>query len=415
MNSDESDVHGLTPFWYGALFLPGGVVQGFVAVTLGYILRRDGVSVVAIAGLISLNLLPQTWQFLIGPVVDMSLSGKRWYLISIAAMVASMLTPAFVPLTASGMPLLDAVSLIMGLTVAIATASLASVIAWTVPDTQRGKVAGWTQTGNLGGVGLGGGAGLWLAVHAGGPSVAGLTLAAVCMICATPILWIRAPRRTADLGLVTQAGALGSGLWALLRTRRGILAALVVTLPAGCGAASNLFSAVAGDWRASADMVAAVTGVLGGLATLPGCIIGGYLCDRYSRRVVYVWSTLGCAAGEAAMAWAPHTPVWFAIMVLLNAWLLGFSFAAVSAVVYECLGATAAATIASLLFSLTNLPVVVMVAVVGWVQTRHGSTAMLLVEAGVAAVSITAYSALAYVWRPDEVRGPTVGLAAAEV
>ena len=414
MDSDDSDVRGLTPIWYALLTLPGGIAGGFVGVSLSYLLRRNGVSVEAIAGLVSLGLLPQTWRFLIGPAIDVSLSSKRWYLICIAAEVVCFVVLAFTPLNVAGMPLLGAVALALGVATAAAGCSVAAAMAQTTPDVRRGEVAGWTQTGNLGGAGLGGGAGLWLAVHAGGPSVAALVLTGVCIVCATPILWLRAPRRQRGARFAFQVSALGLTLWALVRARRGVLAALVVTIPAALGAASNLFSAVAGDWRASADLVALVTGVLGGLATIPGCILGGYLCDRYPRRFVYVWAALACAAGEAAMAWAPHTRSWFAGMVLANAFLLGIGFSALSAVIFDCLGATAAATVASMLSSLCNLPLVVMVAVVGWVQARHGSTAMLLTEAGVAAVSVAGYAALAYAWRPEEERVAMAALAGAE-
>src|SRR5437870_4322534 len=80
------------------------------------------------------------------------------------------------------------------------------------------------------------------------------------------------------------------------------------------GAASNLFGAIAGDWRASADLVAVVTGMLGGLASVPGCIFGGYLCDRFPRRTFYIFAALANAGGEVLMALAPHTPFWFAAM-----------------------------------------------------------------------------------------------------
>lgn len=413
MDGDESDVRGLTPFWYALLSLPAGIAAGFVAVSLSYILKRNGVGVEAIAGLVSLSLLPQTWRFLIGPAVDVSLSSKHWYLICIGAEAACFVVLAFTPLNVAGMPLLAAVALALGVTTSAAGSSIAAAMAQTTPDARRGEVAGWTQTGNLGGAGVGGGAGLWLAVHAGGPSVAALMLTSVCLVCAAPILWLRTPRRPHDARLAAQAGALGRTLWALVLARRGVLAALVVTLPAALGAASNLFSAVAGDWRASADLVALVTGVLGGLATIPGCILGGYLCDRFPRRVVYVWAALACAAGEAAMAWAPHTPSWFAGMVLANAFLLGVGYSALSAVIFDCLGGIGAATIASMLSSLCNLPLVVMVAVVGWVQARHGSSAMLLTEAGVALVAVAGYAALAYAWRPEEERGLSEGLATA--
>ncbi len=188
MDGDESDVRGLTPIWYAVLSLPGGVAGGFVAVSLSYILRRNGVSVEAIAGLVSLGLLPQTWRFLIGPAVDVSLSSKRWYLICIAAEVVCFVVLAFTPLNVAGMPLLGAVALALGVATAAGGCAIAAAMARTTPDARRGEVAGWTQTGSLGGAGLGGGAGLWLAVHAGGPSVAALVLTGVCIVCATPIL-----------------------------------------------------------------------------------------------------------------------------------------------------------------------------------------------------------------------------------
>ena len=412
---DDGEVRGLAPFLFGALASPGGIAQGFVSVTLSYVLRRHGVSVAEIAGLVGLNLLPQTWRFLIGPVLDMSLSSARWYMICVAAMLVCLLAMAAAPLTSAATPLLDGLALIMGVGLAGGSSSIAAAMAQTTPDARRGAVAGWVTTGNLGGIGVGGGAGLWLATHAGGPMAAALALIAIGLVCAAPILWVRVPPRMPGVALTVQATTLGRDFWALLRTRRGVLAALVVTIPASLGAASNLFAAVAGDWRASADLVAMVTGVLGGLAAVPGCVLAGYLCDRFPRRIVYIWVALACAAGEAAMAWAPHTPLWFAGMVLGNGLLLGAGYSALSAVQFECLGPRSAATVASVLGSLANLPLVVMIPVVGWVQTRHGSTAMLLCEAGVAVISVAGYAALAYAWRPEAARGLTVaGLAGAE-
>ncbi len=412
MDERDVEVRGLPPFLFGPLSLTSGVAQGFISVSLGYVLRQHGVSVAAIAGLVSLNLLPQTWRFVFGPVVDMSLTAKRWFVICNLVVVVGMAVIGFAPLTASAMPLLDVCGLVLGIALAAAAASNAALVSQIVPQARRGAVAGWVQTGNLGGVGLGGGAGLWLSVHAGGPIVSALILAAVCLASLSPIVWVRAPRVTASVALPAQARGLAGGLWALLRTRQGVLAALVVTIPAGLGAASNLFPVVAGDWKASADLVALITGVLGGLASVPGCLVAGYLCDRFPRRVVYIWAALACAAGEAAMAWAPHTPALFAIMVLVNGALVGMAFSGIAAIIFECLDPRAAATIGSLLGSLCNAPVVAMTALVGVVQTRHGSNAMLLTEAGTAVVVIAGYALLAYLWRPQSPQFPAALMAA---
>jgi MFS transporter, PAT family, beta-lactamase induction signal transducer AmpG len=147
-------------------------------------------------------------------------------------------------------------------------------------------------------------------------------------------------------------------------------------------------------------MVALTLGAVSGIANLPGCVLGGYVCDRFPRRTVYVLASLACALGEAAMAWGPHTPGWFAVFVILNAAMQGFGWAAIAAVCFEQLGARAAATVGAVLTSLSNLPVVVMVAVVGAVQPKFGSSGMLLTEAACAVGAMVLYMAVATIWRP---------------
>jgi MFS family permease len=413
MGEVEFQSQGLPPFAFTFLYLPMGVASGFVTVTLSYILAHRGVSVGAIAGLVSLNLLPFAWKVVMGPILDLSLSSVTWVMLSTGVIVVILLIMSFSPLTPQAMPFLDLMSLLLGVAAAAESAAVTAAMAHTTPNAQRGAVAGWQTVGNLGGSGLGGGAGLWLAVHAGGAPVAGLSLALGCAACMAPLWWMGAPPIVHDVGLRGKAAELGRSVWSLLRTRRGVLVAIVSVIPAGLGAASNLFAAVAGDWRASADLVAIVTGVFGGLATIPGCIVGGYLCDRFPRRVVYIWSALICAGGEAAMALAPHTPFWFGAMVLGNACLLGGAYAGCSAVIFDCLGKSGAATVSSLLSSLANLPLVMMVMVVGWAQSKYGSSAMLLTEAGVAVISVAGYAALAYLWRPEASLPPDTAVAAA--
>ena len=64
----------MPPVLVGALFLPDGLSQGFVSVTLGYVLAQQGVSVSAIAGIVGLRMLPTTWSVLAGPLIDSTLS-----------------------------------------------------------------------------------------------------------------------------------------------------------------------------------------------------------------------------------------------------------------------------------------------------------------------------------------------------
>jgi|SRR5215471_10631183 len=63
----DPEVRGLAPPLFMLLYAPSGISQGWIAVTLSFLLAQQGVRVTAIAGLLSLNLLPLTWKFLLGP------------------------------------------------------------------------------------------------------------------------------------------------------------------------------------------------------------------------------------------------------------------------------------------------------------------------------------------------------------
>src|SRR5207237_203856 len=60
-------------------------------------------------------------------------------------------------------PMLTAIVLISNMAVTFNSMSVESLMAHATPDGEKGRAAGWFQAGNLGGYGLGGGVGLWLA------------------------------------------------------------------------------------------------------------------------------------------------------------------------------------------------------------------------------------------------------------
>jgi len=390
---------GLAPPWYAVVFLPAGLASGFVTVSIGYLLAHHGVSVAAIGAAFALFNLPTVWKFAVGPALDTSLSPPIWYFIHLLLGIVALVVLGLTPLTTDHLRLLSGVLLAMGVAISAAGSSATAVMALTTANEKRGAAAGWIQTGQLGGSGVGGGLGLWLAEHGGGQLTAALVLAFICALCALPMLAVRVPPRLANIALRTRLVEVLGAVWNLTRTRGGVLAILANVLPASLGAAGQLLSTVASDWHASADLVALMLGVVTGVANIPGCVIGGYLCDIFPRRTVYMTGALGCALAEAAMAWGPHTPGWFSFFVVLSAVLLGLSWAAVAAVAFEQLGTTATATVAAMLSSLSNLPVVVMVAVVGSVQVKHGSSGMLLIEAAFGVGSVLVFGLVAGLWK----------------
>ena len=62
-------------------------------------------------------------------------------------------------------------------------------MAHTVMDDQKGRAAGWYQAGNLGGNGIGGGAGVWLAAHYS-KEVAAWSISLAMLACAFALYFV---------------------------------------------------------------------------------------------------------------------------------------------------------------------------------------------------------------------------------
>jgi thiazole synthase ThiGH ThiG subunit len=97
---------------------------------------------------------------------------------------------------------------------------------------------------------------------------------------------------------------------------------------------------------------------------------------------------------------APHDAAGFAAIVLVNSAFTGLAYGSVLAVIFERLETVGAATINGVLGSLSNLPVLLVTMILGAVQSRAGSTAMLVTEAGLGVVSVALYALLVVAWRP---------------
>ena len=247
---------------------------------------------------------------------------------------------------------------------------------------EKGRAGGWFQAGNLGGNGLGGGAGLWMAQHLPASWMAGAILGLACLLCAVGLLFVPEPHSAhREGGLGRSLVNVARDLWGVARSRIGFLALFLCFLPLGSGAASNLWSAVAGDWHASANTVALVTGLLNGVVSAIGCVLGGWICDRMHRQWAYALFGVLQAACATAMALAPRTDSAYVAFTLLYALITGLTYAGFTAFVLEAMGMGAAATKYNVFASLSNFPIMYMTQVDGWAHARSGSRGMLLTEA----------------------------------
>lgn len=385
------------PIAFAVLFFPFGASGGFFGVALTYLLHRNGVTTAEIGGLIGLGILPNVIKVLWAPLFDTLLTPKLWYLLGVLIVGAGVAALGFMPLGPADLVYLGPLVFLLNVAATFTSISTEALMAHGTAAERRGQAGGWSQVGNLGGASLGGGAGLWLATHTS-QGVAGGALGAVIVCCAAALLVVPPAslehRHASYLATIRRIVA---DVWTVGWSRAGGLTLLVFLLPLGTGVAGGYFSAISGEWKASANLVALVSGVAASGAATVGAIAGGYVCDWLDRKRAYVLLSLTQAAAAVGMAYAPRTPEMFALFTLTYAATTSLAFAAYAALTLETIGAGAAATKFNLMASVANTPLLYVNAIEGPVQTRYGSTAMLLAEAGlgIAGAAIFAVVAIA--------------------
>src|ERR1700693_5614250 len=136
---------------------------GYLSVAIGYQLTQAGISVEQVAELVAFSYIPQTWKFLWAPVADTTLSRKRWYVLAGLVSALGIFVTGAVPADERSLPLLYAAVLVSTVASTFLAMATESLMVYNTPPELQGRAGGWFQAGNLGGNGLGGGAGLWLA------------------------------------------------------------------------------------------------------------------------------------------------------------------------------------------------------------------------------------------------------------
>jgi MFS family permease len=370
----------MKPYYPFFMMFPAGISQGFVTVALPYLLKQNGFSVAAIGGIVAIGLSANLWRFLWGPVVDMSLSLKKWYWISLVACTSALLLLCYTPFTQKGVLLLTVLVFVSQVAATFIVMPITAFIAKCVPQNKKGAASGWYQGGSLAGLGLGGGAGLWLSTHYN-VHVAGFILCGLSFAFALVLLLVKDVQHDKQGTILQEIKRMGKDIIALVKIPVALFTILLICTPIGSGAASNLWSAIAVDWKTGPDTVALVTGILSGVISTLGCVAGGYIVDRWGVWVGYLGSGGWCAVVTLIMAAMPYNPTVFIAGVLAYTFGLGLINAAFTSVILFAVGKRNVATKYSILASLGNLPVVYMTTFNGWAHDHYNSKIMLAAEA----------------------------------
>jgi len=372
------------PLWlFGLAAVPYGSFNGVVAVALPYLLRRHGITVERIASISALVQAPTIWYFLWAPVVDVRFRRRTWVLALALASAAC-----------SALAIGHDGGAIRSLTVLLVAASvfnqpissaLGGLVAAVVPNKLRGRTAGWSQAGILGGGVAAGGLVVWLVANAPA-AVTALTIGLFIGAPAFAVLAIREPSPS-NIGLRPHLSRMLRDVLTMLKRREVWLGLVFFLSPIGAGALMNLFSAVATEFHASSNMIILVVALAGVFMPL-GALAGGSICDRYDRWRVYPMAGLVAAVCVGAMLLAPLTRVTYVAGAAAYAFATGLCYAAFMSLAFELVGSTSAAsgTRFTVFMAAVSVPVVYMLRLDGFGHARWGVRGMLAVDATANAV-----------------------------
>jgi len=127
------------PVTFLFLVLPSGISQGFISVSLPFILTQHGFSVATAASITALGISSNIWRFMLAPMTDISFSLHKWYVTGniLCALTLSML--CFIPLETSLTVILTVSVFISQVAANLIVVPVGGFMAKTVPEEKKGR------------------------------------------------------------------------------------------------------------------------------------------------------------------------------------------------------------------------------------------------------------------------------------
>ena len=135
------------PFVFFFLVLPYGISSGFVSITLPFVLTRAGFSVAIAASIVAIGISANLWRFLWGPIADLTLTARRWYLIGLSAAALTLFLLGLFPLNPDTVGMLMAIVFISQVASTFIVLPVGGLMAHTVANQAKGRAAGGMKLG----------------------------------------------------------------------------------------------------------------------------------------------------------------------------------------------------------------------------------------------------------------------------
>jgi PAT family beta-lactamase induction signal transducer AmpG len=363
---------------FSVFILPLGIVIGFKATPLPFLLAHAGVSVDRIARVSAIVNLPGVLVFLWAPLVDTMLRRTTW--LALATFATALSVCLYLPLVgASHLDLLTGLILMGGIADSLILASCGGLIVAAIARAAQARASSFLQAGCLGGAALSGAAILWLVSRASVGMAGACVAAFIALLGFIPLVVDeRAPGPTA--GVARHFADIGRELGKLVKTPCRRWSAVLLLGPGATGAAMFLLPAIAGEYNVGGNGVAWINGLGGGALLALGCLTGTLFPGQWDRRLLYAF---GAAMNGAAVTvlLTGRRPWFYAVGTALYLMTAGLCQVWSIALTAEIVGdARQASTLFAVLNALTTVALVYMIRVEGAAYHYLGSRGLFIAD-----------------------------------
>ena len=368
------------PYAFALLHLCTSWPVGIVTLVAGNRLTAAGVPVNQTAAMIAAAYLAFSLEFVWAPLVDSTLTRRRWFALGVLVMCASLVALLIAPWTIAGMSLLKGLAFTACSGAAIADAAIKGVMAYEVPAERLGTASSYYAVGGYFAKSVGAAATLWMLAHIASRPLTGLATAVIVAVVGAAI-WLTPRAVPVPLSAcMTALRATLADAWSFLRTARGAITALLCMLPFASGIEVGLIGAIASEWRVTPNELSGWI-ALSAIGTISGAALAGWLSLRIGPWKTYLFFGWTMIVAVVALAFAPRVAAAFLVIEFIYRGLSGGGYAAVLALVMTTIGKGAVSTKASIMWSLFNFAAVLPTIIEGRVHDHAGTTAMLLTSA----------------------------------
>jgi len=310
----ETRIGRLTAFFF--LYMTQGIPFGFTSIAVATQMRREGVGPAAIGSFVATLYIPWAWKWMIGPVVDVfycdRLGRRRLWIVVAQVMMATALMAAMPVNFSTQIKLFTVLIFIHNIFAATQDVAVDALACGVLKEDERGLANGLMFGGSYLGTAVGGAGVLFLTSYVGFNGtfffVAGCILAITTFV-AVPL---REPRSKAPsdsfngLSLLNTLLDIRGYVWtvfpAIFGSRAAVVGLVFALMPMGAYALGLALQANLAVELGLSDGRIAVLSLLSTIISAAGCIVGGFLSDKFGRKRMLALYLAATAIPTVALA-----------------------------------------------------------------------------------------------------------------